>query len=86
MKFNRRINNIEVRSCSAQLLVTGVRHTTAEIIEWYDNSKLCYAVAYWVKDKEGYNLTFVKSRPLSVNKDDFWEAVIYGERKLNKYV
>lgn len=86
MRFKKRINDIEVRSCNAQLFVTGARHTTAEIIQWFDNNGHCYTVAYWVKDSEGYSLTFVHSRPLSVNKDDFWEAVIYGERKLNKFV
>lgn len=57
----------------------------AEIVRWQESEKLgkfCYTLAWWIKDKEGYNLQFIGDRPLAseVDKDDFWALVHYGQK------
>lgn len=57
----------------------------AEIVRWQESEtlgKFCYTLAWWIKDREGYNLQFVGPRPLDseVNQDYFWELVKYGQK------
>jgi len=92
MKFSNRIDNLELRSCGDHLLVTGVPHNTAEIVEWskktqnYDDSH-CWAVAYWIKGKEGYDLKFVGARPFAntIDKHIFWMLAKAGQMILEQF-
>lgn len=87
MTFNFRIKQLELRSCTEQLLING-EHTTAEIVKWWNNKNekpSCYTLAYWKKDKEGFYLTFVGDRPFDpdVDKDNFWLLAKQGQQLLD---
>jgi hypothetical protein len=73
MKFTFRDGDLELRSCNKSLTLEG-KHTTAEILVWVqreDAEEFCFAAAYWVEGKEGYDLHFVGSRPFEI-EDDEW--------------
>lgn len=82
MKFSFRLEDLEVRSCGEHLL-SGGNHDRAEIVKWDKNTngeEYCFAVAYWDKTKDGYNLKFVGKRPFSINnKDNFWKLAQQGQ-------
>jgi hypothetical protein len=83
MNFNHKLDNLEIRSCTSQLLLDG-EHITAELIEWMDE-KSCYVIAYWKKGKEGYDLIFVGDRPFdnSVNARTFMKIAEIGQTVLD---
>ncbi len=83
MKFNIRIDNLEVRSCNENLLSVG-DHTKAEIVKWEDEAS-CYTLAYWTKDSEGYDLQFVGNRPFDVDEQLFMELAKQGQLILDSY-
>lgn len=69
LKINIIQNDLEVR-----LYDNDINHV--EIIKWKSlEPRHCYQIAMFRRDKEGYNLEFVGSRPFAVdiNHEDFWE-------------
>ena len=87
MKFSNKIGNLELRSCGIGLIITGVPHDRAEIVEWASDESHCWAIAYWIKGKESYDLKFVGNRPFveSVNKDTFWMLAKSGQVILDQF-
>jgi len=87
MKFSNKIDNLELRSCDDGLFVTGVPHDTAEIVEWAADDSHCWAIAYWIKGKEGYDLKFVGDRPFAntVDKYTFWMLAKAGQMILEQF-
>jgi hypothetical protein len=86
MKFNTRIDDLELRSCGEHLLAEGVKHNTAEIVKWAKDAgkkEYCWTVAYWNKHKEGYDLRFVGNRPFDVNSDIFMKLAKQGQQLLD---
>lgn len=87
MKFNFRIENLEVRSCEKHLLLEE-KHEIAEIIKWEkdvnDKKEYCYAIAYWNKTKEGYDLLFMGDRPFKIDKNIFWQLAEQGQKLLEE--
>ena len=86
-RFNFKINSTELRSCNKSLTSTG-EHMTAEIIEWIDDEKSCYTLAYWKLDKEGYDLTFIGARPFDEFPNDpktFWSLGKTGQDILDNH-
>lgn len=71
------------------------RHLTdsgrdAEIVAWSEDSKgneFCYTLLFWRKDKEGYFIEFVGSRPLSkdINTGVLFKFMRYGQAILDAY-
>lgn len=85
MKFNLRIENLELRSCNEKLLSYG-KHTTAEIVEWGKNTKERtpnWTLAYWNKTEEGYNLQFVGKRPFAISSIVFMQLAKEGQERLD---
>lgn len=89
MNFSIRIDNLEVRSCGEHLLQKNP-HNTAEILRWefHENDpgvEFCYVLAYWVKNKEGYDLSFVNDRPFDkdIPDDTFMFLAGEGQKILN---
>ena len=80
--FNIRIENLELRSCDENL-VKWKEGTTAAIVKWYKKGS-CIVIAYWVKDKESYDLKFCWDRPLEydVDWDDFKRLIKIGYKLL----
>lgn len=82
MKFNFRIEDLELRSCRKSLVQTG-DHTTAEIIKWQETS--CFTLAYWTKDtSDDFDLKFVGNRPFKENTKLFIELAEIGQALLEK--
>ena len=85
MKFNSRINNLEVRSCGKHLLSDN-EHNRAEIVKWAKDTsekEYCWTVAYWSKGKEGYDLQFVGGRPFETNSELFMKLAKQGQQMLD---
>ena len=94
MKFSIRIKDLEVRSCGKGLILDKI-HDTAEIIKWsmatynhddeHQKKNYCYVLAYWTKEKEGYDLKFVGSRPFDnlVDRHHFWTLAKIGQEFLD---
>lgn len=81
MRFNFRINDLELKSCNQRLLQDG-EHLTAEIIQWSkneDREAYCWVVAHWDSTEDGYNLKLVGSRPFRTDKDSFWRLAEQGQ-------
>lgn len=83
-KSNIRKYNLEFRTCGEHLLESEA-HTTGEIVEYAKENTNCWAIAYWRKTNDGYNLQFVGSRPFSENidVDVFWSLVKIGQQILD---
>lgn len=86
LDFELRRGNLGVRSCDDSLLTCN-EHTRAEIIEWFDDRKTCYVIAYWQRDKEGYYLKFVGDRPMksTVSPQDFFRLAKLGQDELDSF-
>ncbi len=86
MKFNIRIEDIELRSCSINLLSDG-EHDRAEIVKWskgIDKKEYCCTVAYWnLEETEDYSLQFVGDRPFNVDSLMFMKIAKHGQRILD---
>ena len=86
MKFNLRIEDLEVRSCSINLLSDG-EHDRAEIVKWskkHNKKGLCFTVAYWNLDEEGYDLQFVGGRPFDTDTGIFMKLAKHGQQILDE--
>ena len=86
MKFNFRVENLEVRSCGEHLLSTNIEHNRAEIVEWSNDTlkkEYCWTVAYWNKGEDGYDLLFVGSRPFNVDSELFMKLAKQGQEILD---
>lgn len=86
MKFNLRIEDLEVRSCNIHLLSDG-EHNRAEIVEWSKGrdktqSHSC-TLAYWNLDEEGYDLQFVGGRPFDTDTGIFMKLAKHGQQILD---
>ena len=85
MKFNLKIEDLELRSCTINLTSDGV-HDRAEIVKWSkgtDKKEYCCTVAYWNLDEEDYSLRFVGNRPFAVDSVVFMKLAKYGQRILD---
>jgi len=85
MKFNLRIEDLEVRSCNINLLSDG-EHNRAEIVEWSkgrDKKESTCTLAYWNLDEEGYDLQFVGGRPFNTDSVVFMKLAKHGQQILN---
>ena len=87
-KFNIRIDNLAVLSCTDNLLSSG-EHTIAKIVQFDKDStdkEICWAVAYWKLESGYFNLNFIGSRPFDTgNYPLFMELAKYGQDLLNKF-
>ena len=83
--FSLKLGNLELRSCDNYLVLTSEKHTTAEIVEWYDENASCYTVAYWKRTSEGFNLHFVGERPLNCDRSAFWYLAEQGQKMLEMF-
>jgi hypothetical protein len=72
---------LSVRSCDIHLLSVGV-HVTAEVVK-NELGGTCYAIAYWVKNKEGFDLQFIGDRPFSESPADFMYLAQIGQEILD---
>jgi hypothetical protein len=59
----------------------------AEIVTWdsNDTGEFCYSLLFWRKDREGYYVEFVGSRPLDQihNHEHLWKLIRYGQSVLD---
>lgn len=84
--FNKRIDQIELRSCTSQLITfPQTQHCCAEIVYW--TGETCFTLAYWGMDSEGFYLKFVGGRVFSYigHPKEFWKLAKKGQKKLDEY-
>lgn len=79
----KRVGNIELR-WTESLANPPVRYP--EIVKWEEGSSkpFCFTLCLWRKDKEGWNLEFIGSRPFEYeNKEFFWALCKCGQSWLD---
>lgn len=58
-----------------------------EIVKNFDfaSKESQYTILWWIKDKEGYDIHFLGSRPFSedINGDILWKLMEYGQTVLD---
>ena len=72
-----RINDIEFRQ---------MEERRPEIIKWFlsDNKEVCFTVCWWVRDSNGYSLSFIGDRPFKYeDADTLWQLMVYGQKVLD---
>lgn len=88
MKFSIRVKDLEVRSCNDNLL-SGGEHTKAVIVKWSrkaSDEEYCYAVAKYDRGSEGFDLTFIGSRPFDcTDRLTFFNLAEQGQRLLDEF-
>ena len=70
LKFSYKYKDYELRACPKRLVRFNEDepNETIDLIKWEtadDGKRYCYSLAYWVQDKEGYDLKFVNDRPFT---------------------
>ena len=79
--MNKRVYDLEFR----WTLSYGENATKyPEIVRWYERKEgdpFCCTLLYWVRDSEGWRITFVGDRPFDneVDKDALWALMKYGQ-------
>ena len=68
LEFSYKYKDYELRACPKRLVRFNEDepNETIDLIKWEttdDGERYCYSLAYWVQDKEGYDLKFVDNRP-----------------------
>lgn len=57
-----------------------------EVVRWKvgaNDEWFCYTLCWWGKDKEGYNLEFIGSRPFEYDDiDTLWSLLRYADKVL----
>lgn len=84
VRFSVRIGDCEVRTRS-QVGVTTAFQDTAEIIKWNGGDDSCYTVAIWRRSKNGYDLSFIGSRPFDMCYETFFRLAKFGQNHLDEY-
>lgn len=85
IKFNFRVEDLEVRSCGKHLISSG-KHNRAEIVKWANDTEkkeYCWTLAYWNKGEEGYDLKFVGNRPFDIDGELFMKLAKQGQQILD---
>lgn len=89
LEFNRKISNIELRTCDKHLSLS-LPHDTIDVVQWHkdaDGEPYCFSIAYFVRHDEGYNLKFVGARPFLYVADErvpeLWEALHEAQKVLD---
>ncbi|CAB4138856.1 hypothetical protein UFOVP348_11 [uncultured Caudovirales phage] len=72
-----RIENIEFRQLG--------NGRNPEIIQYCDTSEsLCFTLCWWGRDKDGYSLEFIGSRPFEYDcTERLWQLMQYGQKVLD---
>jgi hypothetical protein len=84
MKFNLRIEDLEVRSCNEHLLSDG-GHNRAEIVKWSnhtDKKESCWTITYWNEGEKGYDLRFVGGWSFDADSELFMKLAKQGQQIL----
>ena len=82
-----RLENYELRSCGEHLMLE-CEHVTGEIVEWSEASgekAHCWTIAYWIENKEGFDLKFVGDRPFKCYPNLFFKLAKMGQTLLDEY-
>jgi len=88
LDYHYRIGNIEARSCDVHL-TSWSPATTIELVQWAEDEKdkHCWAIAWFVKEKEGYGMVFCGDRPFdaAINRMDFMTIAEAAQMALDKF-
>jgi len=87
LNYHYRIGNIEARSCDVHL-TTWRPATTIELVQWAEGEKPhCWAIAWFIREKEGYKMVFCGDRPfdLAINRMDFMTIAESAQRVLDRF-
>ena len=80
LNFNWKYKEYELRACPKQLarLSDDSKNETIDLIKWNthdDGKRYCFSLAYWTRDKEGFDLTLVGERIFDYIEEDDLEII-----------
>ena len=75
LEFSFKYKDYELRACPKRLarFSPDEPNETIDLVKWdkSGDKPYCFSLAHWTRDKEGYELTFVGSRPFDhIDKED----------------
>lgn len=81
LNFNWKYKDYELRACPKHLarFSDDEENETIDLIKWQtdkeDGRRYCFSLAYWQRDKEGFDLTLVGTRVFEEIEEDDLEMV-----------
>lgn len=95
LNFKWRYKDYELRACPRTLarLNEEDKNETIDLIKWDrhddNNKEYCFSLAYWERDKEGYDLTLVGSRIFEyIDEEDLeevWKQLKVAQKMLDAF-
>ena len=94
LKFSYKYKDYELRACPERLVKfqEDEKNETIDFVKWNMDSKgdrYCFSLAYWIRDKEGYDLKFVGNRPFEhIDAEDVeavWTALKMAQEVLDAW-
>lgn len=93
LEFSFKYKDYELRACPKRLarFSPDEPNETIDLVKWDKSGDrpYCFSLAYWTRDKEGYELTFVGSRPFdNIDKEDvpiLWSVLKQAQEILDQF-
>ena len=93
LEFNWTYKDYELRACPKQLVrLDNEPNETIDLVKWDSNGNskpYCFSLAYWRKNKDGYELYFVGDRPFKyIEPEDIeiiWKALQLAQKVLDDW-
>lgn len=91
LNFNWKYKNYELRACPKHLVKFNDddKNETIDFVKWNDDHTSCFSLAYWIKNKERYDLTIVGNRAFEYIEDEdidiVWTHLKAAQKILDAY-
>ena len=95
LNFNWKYKDYELRACPKRLVKfeDDEQNETIDLIKWQthkeDGKRYCFSLAYWKRDKEGFDLALVGTRVFEeIEEDDLeivWEQLHTAQLVLDRF-
>jgi len=94
LDFNWKYKDYEIRACPKTLARFSKEEVneTIDLVKWEtdkDGKRHCFSLAYWTRDKEGFDLTLVGTRVFEeIEEDDLeivWDQLHTAQKVLDMF-
>ena len=94
LEFSWKYKDYELTACPKRLarFSEDEKNETIDLVKWcesWEGQRLCYSLAYFIRESEGYDLRFVGNRPFEdIDAEDVpkvWEALKTAQAVLDAF-